>query len=75
MDVCKIRQGVSQSTAIDDCSRYKVFSVHSRVTGANTLDFLEQVIKKSRFRSSAFKPITGANSPPMPSTRSSAQRI
>jgi hypothetical protein len=41
MDVCKIRQGVSQSTAIDDCSRYKVFGVHSRVTGANTLDFLK----------------------------------
>jgi hypothetical protein len=39
MDVCKIRPGVYQYTAIDDCSRYKVLGVYSRTTGANTLDF------------------------------------
>lgn len=34
MDVCKIRPGVYQYTAIDDCSRYKVLGVYSRATGA-----------------------------------------
>jgi transposase-like protein len=46
MDVCKIRPGVYQYTAIDDCSRYKVLGVYSRATGANTLSFLERVIEE-----------------------------
>lgn len=49
MDVCKIRPGVYQYTAIDDCSRYKVLGVYSRATGANTLDFLERLIEEMPF--------------------------
>lgn len=49
MDVCKIRPGVYQYTAIDDCSRYKVLAVYSRATGANTLDFLERLIEEMPF--------------------------
>jgi transposase InsO family protein len=49
MDVCKIRPGVYQYTAIDDCSRYKVLGVYSRATAANTLDFLERLIEEMPF--------------------------
>ncbi|RWL81009.1 MAG: IS481 family transposase, partial [Mesorhizobium sp.] len=45
----RIRPGVYQYTAIDDCSRYKVLDVYSRATGANTLDFLERVIEEMPF--------------------------
>ena len=47
MDVCKIRPGVYQYTATDDCSRYKVLGVYSRATAANTLAFLEAITHAS----------------------------
>lgn len=49
MDVCKIRPGVYQYTAIDDCSRYKVLGVFTRRTAADTLRFFEQVIEEMPF--------------------------
>ena len=49
MDVYKIRSGVYQYTAIDDCSRYKVLGVYSRATAANTLAFLERLIEEMPF--------------------------
>jgi hypothetical protein len=64
MDVCKIRPGVYQYTGIDDCSRHKVLSIYSRVTGANTLDFLERLIEEMPFPIQPFKPISGESSSP-----------
>jgi transposase InsO family protein len=49
MDVCKIRPGLYQFTAIDDCSRYKVAKVYRRAIAANTLDFLEHVVEEMPF--------------------------
>ena len=49
MDVCKIRPGVYQYTAIDDCSRYKMLGVYSRATAANTLAFLARLIEEMPF--------------------------
>jgi transposase-like protein len=64
MDVCKIRPGVYQYTAINDCSRYKVLGLYSRASGANTLDFLERVSRKCRSRFSTSNLIAGASSSP-----------
>jgi len=49
MDVCKIRPGVYQYTAIDDCSRYKVLGVYKRAIATNTLDFVDRVIEEMPF--------------------------
>jgi transposase InsO family protein len=37
MDTCKIGPGVYQYTAVDDCTRYKVVAVVSRISAKNTL--------------------------------------
>ena len=42
-DVCKIAPGLSQFTAIDDCTRWQVAALFPRKTAANTLAFLTQV--------------------------------
>jgi transposase InsO family protein len=44
MDVGKIRAGLYQFTAIDDCSRYLVAGLARRPSGAATLAFLDQVL-------------------------------
>ncbi|MDC7225958.1 MAG: IS481 family transposase [Spirochaetales bacterium] len=49
MDVCKIKNGCYQYTAIDDCSRYRVLRVYSRRTAKNTLDFIDCVIEEMPF--------------------------
>lgn len=49
MDVCKIAPGIYQYTAIDDCSRYKVFGLFKRRTAANSITFLEQVVEEMPF--------------------------
>ena len=49
MDVCKIRPGVYQYTAIDDCTRFKVLGIYGRATGANTRDVLERLIEEMPF--------------------------
>jgi transposase len=43
LDTCKIRPGLWQFTAIDDCSRYLVAGLANRRSAAATLMFLDQV--------------------------------
>jgi len=49
MDTCKIGPGVYQYTAVDDCTRYKVVAVFSRISAENTLQFLEKLIEEMPF--------------------------
>jgi transposase InsO family protein len=49
MDTCKIRPGLYQYTAIDDCSRWQVLGLYPRRTAANTLDFLDRVAAEMPF--------------------------
>jgi len=49
MDTCKIRPGLYQYTAIDDCSRWQVLGLYPRRTAANTRDFLEHVLEGMPF--------------------------
>jgi len=49
MDSCKIRPGLYQFTAIDDCSRYLVAGLARRRTAAATLAFLDQVLDEMPF--------------------------
>ena len=57
MDTCKIKPGMYQYTAIDDCTRYRVLRIYSRRTAANTVDFIECVLEKMPFQSSDSRPI------------------
>lgn len=49
MDTCKIRPGVYQYTAVDDCTRYRVVGVYPRRTAGNTLTFLDRVTEEMPF--------------------------
>jgi transposase InsO family protein len=49
MDVCKIRPGLYQFTAIDDCSRYLVAGLARRPSAAAALAFLDQVLDEMPF--------------------------
>lgn len=49
MDNCKIRPGMYQFTAIDDCSRYLVAGLAQRRSARATLAFLEQVFEEMPF--------------------------
>jgi transposase InsO family protein len=49
MDVCKIRPGLYQFTAVDDCSRYLVAGLARRASAAGTLAFLDQVLDEMPF--------------------------
>jgi transposase InsO family protein len=49
MDTCKIRPGLYQYTAIDDCSRWRVIGLYPRRTAANTRDFLKHVLEEMPF--------------------------
>lgn len=49
MDTCKIRPGLWQFTAIDDCSRYLVVGSARRPNAAAALTFLEQVLDEVPF--------------------------
>ena len=49
MDTCKIRPGLYQFTAVDDCSRYLVAGLARRRTAAATLAFLDQVLDEMPF--------------------------
>jgi transposase InsO family protein len=49
MDNCKIRPGLYQFTAVDDCSRYLVAGLARRRTAAATLAFLDQVVDEMPF--------------------------
>ncbi len=39
MDVTKIKNGLYQYTAVDDCTRYRVLALYPRKTAKYTLDF------------------------------------
>jgi hypothetical protein len=49
MDFCKIRPGLYQFTAIDDCSRFLVVGLARRPTAQATLTFLDQVLEEMPF--------------------------
>ena len=46
IDVCKIKNGLYQYTAIDDCSRFRVLYTYKRKTATNTVDFLERLLEQ-----------------------------
>jgi len=49
MDTCKIRPGLYQFTAIDDCSRFLVAGLARRQSAGATLAFLDQVLEEMPF--------------------------
>lgn len=49
VDVCKIRPGIYQYTAVDDCSRFIVVGIYPRRTARHTIDFLERVREEMPF--------------------------
>jgi len=49
VDVMKVRNGLYQYTAVDDCTRYRVLALFSRKTAQNTIAFFEQVIEEMPF--------------------------
>lgn len=49
MDTCKIRSGMYQFTAVDDCTRYLVVEIYPRRTANNTLLFLDKVVEVMPF--------------------------
>ena len=63
MDVCKIRPGIYQYTALDDCSRYKVLRLYDRASASSTLDFLNHVVEDVRHSQfNASRPTVAASS-------------
>lgn len=42
MDTCKIAPRIIQYTAIDDCTRFRVLGIYSRLTARNSVHFLEE---------------------------------
>jgi transposase InsO family protein len=49
MDTCKIRPGLYQFTAVDDCSRFLVAGLARRRSAAATLTFLDRVLEEMPF--------------------------
>ena len=49
LDTMKIRAGVYQYTAVDDCSRFRVIGLYPRRASACTLSFLERVVEEMPF--------------------------
>lgn len=49
MDTMKIRSGVYQYTAIDDCSRFRVLGLYPKRAGKYTLLFLDRVMEEMPF--------------------------
>jgi transposase InsO family protein len=49
MDTMKLKAGLYQYTAVDDCSRFLVAGLYPRRTAKNTLNFLEKVIEEMPF--------------------------
>jgi transposase-like protein len=58
IDVCKIRPGIYQYTAIDDCSRYKVLGLYDRASASSTLR-----LSQSRRRGDAIRDSTYPDRP------------
>ena len=55
MDTCKIRPGLYQFAAIDDCSRFLVAGVARRRSANATLGFLDQVLEEMPFSIQRFQ--------------------
>jgi transposase InsO family protein len=55
MDTCKIRPGLYQFTAIDDCSRFLVAGLARRRSATATLAFLDQVLDEMPFSIQRFQ--------------------
>jgi len=49
LDVCKIRAGLYQYTAIDDCNRLRVLKLYKRRSAANSIDFLDKLIEEFHY--------------------------
>jgi transposase InsO family protein len=49
MDTCKIRPGMYQFTAVDDCTRYLVAEIYPRRAGKYTMQFLETLVDEMPF--------------------------
>jgi len=50
MDTCKIAPRIcTKYTAIDDCTRYRVFQIYEKRTADSTLDFLDKVLEHLPF--------------------------
>jgi transposase-like protein len=49
MDTMKVKLGIYQHTAVDDCSSFLVVGLYPRRTAANTLHFLEKVMDEMSF--------------------------
>jgi transposase InsO family protein len=49
MDTMKVRPGVYQYTAVDDCSRFRVLGLYPRRNSLHTVAFLERVIEEMPF--------------------------
>lgn len=49
LDVCKIKAGLYQYTAIDDCTRLRVLNLYKRRSAANSIDFLDKLIEEFHY--------------------------
>jgi transposase InsO family protein len=49
IDVFKVKPGLYQYTAVDDCTRYRVLGHYTRKNAISTLSFLEKVIEETPF--------------------------
>lgn len=49
LDTCKIRPGIYQYTAVDDCTRFRVLEIYKRRTAKNTLDFIDKIMEEFPF--------------------------
>jgi len=49
IDTCKIRPGIYQFTAVDDCTRFRVLDIYKRRTANNTLEFIDKMIEEFPF--------------------------
>lgn len=45
MHVCKIRSGLDQATAIDECSRYRGVGLFPNESATSTLAFLDRIVE------------------------------
>lgn len=49
IDTCKIKPGIYQYTAVDDCTRFRVLEIYMRRTANNTLLFLDKMVEEFPF--------------------------
>jgi len=49
VDVCKIKAGLYQYTAIDDCTGLRVLNLYKQRSAANSIDFLDKLIEEFHY--------------------------